>query len=294
VTIRLAAAAEESTGLYKRLARERPNEVELGGAFVTMVEPHVGFERRYNRWYEDDHFYAGLMHGPWIFAGRRWVAPRRLQELRAPAESPIARPLRAGCYVSTYWFTAGHEDDAEEWLHAVAAELAPAGRGLADPSEEPGGPARPIGRTHVYSHVHRFVFGAARDDGPLRPEHALDHPFRGMVLELVERPAGTAAFADVLRDHLVAALGGTSAALVVVLEPVAFAGGMNEAALVQPEGLGQRLCLLWFVDEEPTDPLPVPLEEHERFLRDQGARLLLTAPFVPTVPGTDRYVDELR
>ncbi len=47
------------------------HEVAIGGALITMVEPHVGHERAYNRWYEDDHFYAGAMCMPWMFAGRR-------------------------------------------------------------------------------------------------------------------------------------------------------------------------------------------------------------------------------
>ena len=54
------------------------------GALITMVQPHVGHERAYNRWYEDDHFYAGAMCMPWMMAGRRFVAARELQVLRYP------------------------------------------------------------------------------------------------------------------------------------------------------------------------------------------------------------------
>ena len=48
--------------------------IALGTVLFTMVEPHTGHELEYNRWYERDHFYAGCMVGPWLFAGRRWAS----------------------------------------------------------------------------------------------------------------------------------------------------------------------------------------------------------------------------
>ena len=61
---------------------------------LTLVDPNQGFERAYNRWYERDHYYAGCLIGPWLFAGSRWVAPRTLKDRRWPADEPIARPGR--------------------------------------------------------------------------------------------------------------------------------------------------------------------------------------------------------
>ena len=56
--------------------------VRAGSMLFTLVDPSRGHEVAYNRWYERDHFYAGCMVGPWLFAGSRWVAPRRLKDLR--------------------------------------------------------------------------------------------------------------------------------------------------------------------------------------------------------------------
>ena len=78
---------------YEAVAHHLPNDVRIGGALITMVEPHPGHERAYNRWYEDDHFYAGATAGPWMFAGRRYVATRDLQLLRYPEDSPVAQPV---------------------------------------------------------------------------------------------------------------------------------------------------------------------------------------------------------
>ena len=76
-----------------------------------MVEPHVGHEHSYNRWYEDDHFNSGAMAMPWMFSGRRWVAPKSLQEFRYPAQSKIANPVDLGKYISIYWLTDGRYDE---------------------------------------------------------------------------------------------------------------------------------------------------------------------------------------
>ena len=73
---------------YSRLPKSGAYLPKIGSALITMVEPHVGHEWGYNRWYEDDHFNAGAMAFPWMFAGRRWVAPTWLQALRYPDDSP--------------------------------------------------------------------------------------------------------------------------------------------------------------------------------------------------------------
>ena len=70
--------------------------VPLDRMLFTMVDPHRGHEVAYNRWYERDHFYAGCMIGPGWFAGQRWAAPRRLKDLRFPAERPGRRSRRRG------------------------------------------------------------------------------------------------------------------------------------------------------------------------------------------------------
>ena len=58
--------------------------ITVGSMLFTMVDPEKGHEVEYNRWYERDHFYAGCMVGPWLFAGKRWVATKELKDLRFP------------------------------------------------------------------------------------------------------------------------------------------------------------------------------------------------------------------
>ena len=86
--------------------------VKVGRMLFTMVDPHRGHEVAYNRWYERDHFYCGCMVGSWWFAGKRWVAPRRLKDLRFPEHSEFADPVDAGSFLSIYWVHRDHEDEA--------------------------------------------------------------------------------------------------------------------------------------------------------------------------------------
>ena len=274
-----------TTDPYLAIAGHLPNEVRIGGGLITMVEPHRGFERQYNRWYEDDHFYAGAMVGPWVFAGRRWVATRDLQHLRYPADSPIARPLTAGCYISTYLHIAGHHADAERWAKVAMADgLFLQGRGFTE-------------RTHVYTSHSPYAFGVVRDTGsPMRPEHALDHPFKGLVLEVLD--PGDAARRGALVDWLAqdftpGELAGSPIALCLAFLPV-------EPVASRVPGVGgvanqERLVtLLWFLDVDPRRCWSRFTGHGDAIAAGSGARLLLAAPFVPTIPGTDIYVDELR
>ena len=91
--------------------------IKVGSMLLTLVDPTPGFEVAYNRWYERDHFYAGCMIGPWLFAGSRWVATRDLKDRRWPSDDEtVACPPDAGSYVAIYYVERGHhEDHFSDW-----------------------------------------------------------------------------------------------------------------------------------------------------------------------------------
>ncbi|KEQ95728.1 hypothetical protein AUEXF2481DRAFT_684626 [Aureobasidium subglaciale EXF-2481] len=64
------------------MSQHRYRDLHIGAAWVSMIEPSTGSEASFNRWYSDDHFYAGGMCLPGIFSGRRWVSTKALRELR--------------------------------------------------------------------------------------------------------------------------------------------------------------------------------------------------------------------
>jgi hypothetical protein len=271
--------------IYLQLAHDRPHEAKLGGALITMVDPPRGFEAAYNRWYEDDHFYAGATAGPWVFAGRRFVATRDMRRLRYPSE-PRGYSTADGCYISLYWHTAGHSTDVERWaLEALLGEFLPGGRTFM--FEE---------LKHTYTAFHDFAFAHVADPSPMQAVHALDHPYPGIAVELVdaESPGQRPELLAWLESTFLPAKAGEG----LVGQCVAFTPRPFRAELADKRGWKdqdplRRVCLIWFLRQDPRHAWPRAFATHEADLGEGGASLRLLAPFVPTSPGTDRYVDEL-
>src|SRR4051794_11515483 len=152
--------------------------VKVGSMLLTMVDPLPGHEVDYNRWYERDHFYAGCMVGPWLFAGSRWVATRGLKALRFPEDSAIAKPsVRAGSYVAIYWIHEGKLDEQRAWGNEQAHWLYKNDRGFNE-------------RTHVHTLMYDLDWAHYRDDDPVPLPLALDHRFPGLATVAVLRNAG--------------------------------------------------------------------------------------------------------
>ncbi|MFF0450237.1 hypothetical protein ACFYT4_28265 [Streptomyces sp. NPDC004609] len=271
--------------VYAELAAVGPYGVRPGHALITMVEPHPGHEYAYNRWYEDDHYYAGAMAMPWMYAGRRWVATRELQRLRYPEKSAVAQPVSAGCYLSTYWITDGRYADHMKWTVGINKRLNRDSRVYHD-------------RTHVFTAFQDHVATVYRDGaaGP-RDYHALDHPYAGLVLEVIDAdgPGQRAELLEWLRTrHLPQRLPGSGAAMVTVFRPTPLPGD-RMTYVKQVEGVDTRLTLLWFLEEDPGERWEARFAGLDEEVAESGlGRVELVAPFIPTVPGTDRYVDRLR
>ena len=104
--------------------------VRVGSCLFTLVDPERGHEVAYNRWYERDHFYAGCLVGPWLFAGRRWVATRDLKDLRFSEDSPLAVPVDAGSYLAVYWVHEGRHREHFAWAIDQVVDLYKDGRGF--------------------------------------------------------------------------------------------------------------------------------------------------------------------
>jgi len=266
---------------YSTLPGEGPYAPAIGSALITMVEPHEGHEHAYNRWYEDDHFNSGALAMPWLFAGRRWVAPRHLQPLRYPADSIIAQPLSAGKYISLYWITDGRYEDHLRWSVGTNHRLLPDGRVYLD-------------RTHVYTSFQEYLGAVYRDASGPRDVHSLDYPYQGLVVEVVDSSDDRATLATWLRDEaLPARLAGSQGAMTLLFGP--FPLPEDKMSYVQDvPGLDRRVTLLTFT-EVPPDECWDAFADFGSVVEAAGrGRVELSAPFIPTPPGTDTYVDQLR
>jgi hypothetical protein len=249
-------------------------EVRLGTMLFTLVEPHRGHEVAYNRWYERDHFYAGCMVGPWLFAGRRFVATRRLKELRFGVDADLFGGAALGSYVAVYWILDGRHDDHVDWALRQVQWLHAHGRMFAE-------------RDHVHTLLYRHAFTARADADGVPAELALDHPFGGLTATLVRPAAGVTA--DALGAYVTETF---APELELGFTPIP----LPADAPVSQQGhdrLDGCLLNLSFTTSAPDTWWPEQRAAAQRLEADGVGQLLWTAPFIPTVPGTDRYTDAL-
>src|SRR6516225_6848613 len=224
--------------------------VRVGRMLFTMVDPQVGHEVAYNRWYERDHFYAGCMIGPGWFAGARWVAPRALKDLRFPEKSPFADPVDAGSYLSIYWVDKDQVDAAFDWASKQVVWLYQNGRGFNE-------------RTHAHTALYDFASVAYADPDGVPVELAFDHHYPGLAVVVIEPTEGTNRQA--LRDWLEAGcvkslLAGSPATTVATW--TLHERAQTDDAPAPPMSLGadggstERLVQLAFLDGEPASCWP--------------------------------------
>ncbi len=250
-------------------------EVHLGSMLFTLVEPHRGHEVAYNRWYERDHFYAGCMVGPWLFAGRRFVATRPLKDLRFGTEPDLFGPADRGSYLAVYWILEGRHDDHVAWALRQVQWLHAHGRMYPQ-------------RDHVHTLLYRHAFTASAHGARGVPAAlALDHPFGGLTATLVEPAPGVTP--EQVGDYVRATF---EPELELGFTPIP----LPADAPVTQEG-HERVtgCVLnlSFTAASPDTWWHEQRAAADRVQADGVGRILWTAPFIPTIPGTDAYTDQL-
>jgi len=268
--------------------------VRVGAMLFTMVDPDRGHEVAYTRWYEQDHFYSGCLVGPWLFAGRRWVATRPLKDLRVPTDTPdeaaVARPVDAGSYLATYFIHKGHEAEHFAWANRQVFELYANDRGFEE-------------RTHAHTALY-FAAGSDHRDPDGVPAHvALDHPYAGLVSVHVDREGDTSHadfaqwFTSTAAPALFAEQDGAPSPVDQVLHwrPIIPKGEEGSAPMELGTGPGTRArsLQLLFLRADPRECWNRVLELVDRIEESGLATVRLAAPFIPTIPGTDTYTDQL-
>jgi hypothetical protein len=257
--------------------------VKVGSMLLTLVEPHKGFEKAYNRWYERDHYYAGCMVGPWLYAGSRWVATRPLKDLRWPAGDSVAKPLDNGSFVAIYWIEKGHHDEHIVWATDQVRDLYANGRGFSE-------------RSHVHTALFNHIGAHYRDDDPVPVDICLEHGYDGIVALWWDAREGTAAdLFPKLAEHHAALMKGTGIEIASAWTPSTPGEGPTDVPmdLGSPAGNADRLVELLFLHGDPADVVP-KVHAYTDAVEAAGlADLRLAAPFLQTVRGTDKYVDQL-
>jgi hypothetical protein len=261
--------------------------VQVGSMLVTLVEPHKGYEKAFNRWYERDHFYGGCMEGAETLAGARFVATRDLKNLRWPNTTTVADPVNSGSYVAIYWVQAGRHDKWTAWSTPQVRWLYENGRGFPE-------------RTHVHTSLYTLVGADYRDADPVPVALALDRRYAGLVIMWFDGLNGRTpqqSLAELRAKILPETLAGSKLEIAATLAPILPPKGSPPPQVPMKLGSGPgdetRFAQLFFLDDHPGDTLE-RLKAYGDRVREAGiAELQLAAPFIKTVVGTDKYVDEL-
>lgn len=262
---------------------QAPAEVKVGTVLVSLLDPDRGQEVAFHRWYERDHFFSGCMVGEHFFSGRRYVATRGLKDVRLPALGAMLPDVRAGSYLALYWILAGHHDEAQDWATVRVKALHAHDRMFSM--------RKPV---HAGFYAARFALSHDPDGVPV--ELALEHPYAGVGLTMFEasESVGREKLAAALeQDLLPATLSPYGPSLCLATAPLPIGDDMP-AYVERPRGLDRRILLFTFHPEDPARTLPGWTRTLDERIGKAGlGRLLLSAPFIPTIPGSDRYADDL-
>jgi hypothetical protein len=252
-------------------------EIRLGGTLFALTLPEPGWERHFHRWYDRDHFHANCMAGPGFFAGRRWLATRDMRAERFPETSPVTDDIRDGSSLATYWVLGERLDETIDWSVEQALRLNRQGR-----MEAP--------RRNVSTGYYRYAGGAFRDEDGVPAELALDRGYAGAMAIMID------AAGDWLRDDVLPGLiAGTQVPMALVFRPVPLPDhAPANVARPGPAYFRHRILVLSFFETpSAADWDSVPRALDAALAASAHGTLVFAGHFIPTVPGTDKHVDQL-
>lgn len=253
--------------------------VELGSILFTMVEPNKGHEVEYNRWYERDHLYSGVMIGPYSLAAGRFVSTRDLKALRYPKDSPITPDTMTGSYLAIYFIMARHHDEWWRWGRRQVKVLIDADRMFEQ-------------RTHIHTQLYNYEGEIRRDPDGVPAELALDHRFPGLTV-VIGRASGErdAALKELTSTIVPKVLAGSEVALCLTFTPFPMPPGQPSDVPASADD-ESRFLQLFFCDAAPDEVWPSTFASLNESYGDT-ADVIFASPFIHTIPGTDTYTDQL-
>ncbi len=256
--------------------------VGLGATLFTLVDPHRGHEAAYNRWYERDHLIAGCTVGPYCFAAKRWVATRACKDLRLVVPgNPVSDDPLQGSFLALYWLLAGWVQQWNRWAFREFRWLHDNGRMFPH-------------RDHVHTLLYEHDWAHYRVPDPVPVSLALDHPYRGLAVVVGEAADGDRARFDAwAREEGLPGLQASGA----VDQTLSFTGiplQVEAKDVARDDGGDGRFVHLHFLRHDPLESFEDTFGGLPARVEAAGVgRVTWAGPFLPTIPGTDTYTDQL-
>jgi hypothetical protein len=136
-------------------------------------------------------------------------------------------------------------------------------------------------RDHIHTMMYQLAWASGQ--GGVPPELALDHPFGGLTATAVKLHEGVSV--DDLRQWV----GRLRPELELGFTPIP----LPPDAPVKQTPVEGHVLNLSFTTDSPTTWWDEQHAAAEQLEREGIGRMLWTAPFIPTIPGTDTYTDAL-
>jgi hypothetical protein len=146
---------------------------------------------------------------------------------------------------------------------------------------------------HVSTATYDYLGSSGRGPARVASEIAIDHPYAGLVVAWVRPVAGVtpADLAAWCRAELDGDLAGGRGPVGQVLD---FTQSADPGAMPALTGRLDEVVRCYFLDTDPRQVWDDVFMNVGKAVEASGkGRLELIAPFIPTIPGTDRYHDDL-
>lgn len=264
---------------------QQMSAIDLGSIQASFVDPHRGFEVSYNRNYERFTCLAMVHVGPECYASGRFVA--RAQEKATRRLRGIDLDKLEGTLLNVYWME-GDGSKQDEWSAVNTPRLGALGK-------------RNFNRELLASFNCRSVWSYRRSENGVPAQLALEHHYPGFAMAL-SVPADGHSTQDLSQAYFA---DGAPQIMSKVGELATCVGSIpyhtradNRPGLPQGEANPVKLVQLhhlvtfYFLEAPPDVCFDALMDAHEGWLDESGVGAPVWASsFVPTVPGTDTYMD---
>jgi hypothetical protein len=149
-------------------------------------------------------------------------------------------------------------------------------------------------RDHIHTLLYRFAWSVSADPDGVPPELALDHPYAGLVAVFTDAVGDRDSTGEWLRtDVFPTLLADLPRSQVVTFTPLPLLiDAPGDVPRSEPDD--GRLLHLFFLADDPRESWASTFGSLGPRLDSSGrAHVVWAGPFIPTIPGTDTYTDEL-